>query len=362
MQKITPLSPAPDANIAAAGLAKTLNNPINLGIGTLPGHSYHSIEADTFAKGRKFLLEFLGLKDQNISLIPTKGGGSGAISTGISALKSLGYRPKTISFGAWDWTGYDSFCYTHGLEKVYLPTNQYSSQDPDTLMMIQTNRNGDGTRLNLAQAKKIIKENNRLERPSFIDLPYFTGEAAEIEILQLFQRTAQTPTIIAWSPTKIFQTFDARPGGITFVIFPSSEAFDKHSWIQSITARGTTGFDDAVTRELWEEMAQNQAGLRQRHQHYLNTIKTATALWRDNAPLEAQSYFLPENYGGMFRLFPAAEDTQALLAAQNIVAVLMQQDDTYSIRVNLCGVVDAEGKPIAGAGKIIKTFFSILYS
>ncbi|NCP66916.1 hypothetical protein GW756_01260 [bacterium] len=360
MKKSKPIAPAEDANIFASTLAKTLENPVNLGIGTLPGHSYQPIDAQTYAAGREFLLNFLGIDDTNLSLIPVKGGGSGAISAGISALISMGYAPKSMSFSGWDWTGYDSFCYTYGLAKLYLPSSEYSSEDPDTLMMIQTNRNGDGSRLNLERAQKIIEENNRLNRPSFIDLPYFSGEDFEKEILQLFQEKAKTPTIIAWSPTKIFQTFAARPGGAVIVMFPSNEMYEEHRWVQSITARGTTGFDDAVTRELWEELAHNQAGLKERHAHYLSIIKASTSVWKENAPAAAAPYFDAENYGGMFRLFPAQSDTQARLADKNIVAVLMQYEGEYRLRVNLSGVILPSGEVMPGADEIIKTFFEVL--
>ncbi len=243
---------------------------------------------------------------------------------------------------------------------MYLPEGAYTSEDPDTLMMIQTNRNGAGTRLSLEQAKGIIEENNRLERPSFIDLPYFSGTKEEQAVLQLFQKTAKTPTIIAWSPTKIFQTFAARPGGVVFVLFPTEAMHESHSWIQSITARGTTGFDDAVTRELWEELAHNQAGLEERHAHYLEIIKTATECWRKQAPEKAKCYFDDEHYGGMFRLFPAQADTQARLAEKNIVAVSMQYQDEYRLRVNLSGIITPTGALIPAVENTIKTFFDVL--
>lgn len=360
MKKITLKSPEEDANIFAAGLAKNLNDPVNLGIGTLPGHRYQPIDPQTYTKGRAFLLDFLGLKDKNLSLIPVKGGGSGAISAGISALLALGYQPDSLSFSGWDWTGYDSFCYTFGLTKAYLTTNEYSSADANTLLMIQTNRNGDGTRLNELEAQKIIAENNRLKRPSFIDLPYFSGDDQEQAILKLFQETAQTPTIIAWSPTKIFQTFAARPGGVVMVLFPNETMFTEHSWVQSITARGTTGFDDAVTRELWEELAYHPETLKKRHAHYLSLIKTATAGWSAYAPAQAETYFDNDKYGGMFRLFPAQADTQARLAEKNIVAVLMKHQGEYRIRVNLSGVVTPQGALIPAAETIIETFFKVL--
>lgn len=360
MKKRTPPSPTTDANLFAARLAKSLKSPVNLGIGTLPGHNYQPIDAQTYQAGRSFLLDFLGLKDQNLSLIPVKGGGSGAISAGISALFAMGYRPKSLSFSGWDWTGYDSFCYTFGLTKIYLLSPEYSSIDENTLLMIQTNRNGDGTRLDEQQAKKIIAENNQLARPNFVDLPYFSGDVQEKAVLKLFQETAQTPTIIAFSPTKIFQTFAARPGGVVLVLFPNEKMFADHRWVHSITARGTTGFDDAVTRELWQEMAYHPEILKNRQAHYLRLISTATKAWSLQAPAKAKVYFDTTKYGGMFRLFPAQADTQACLAEKNIVAVHMKHNDKHRIRVNLSGVVSPNGELIPEAETVIKTFFKVL--
>jgi hypothetical protein len=360
MHKITPLKISPDANIAAAQIAKSLKEPLNLGIGTMPGHSYQPISAEVLKEGRLFLLNFLGFGDHNLTLVPAKGGGSGAISVGIAALRAMGYRPNGAAFSHWDWTGYESFCTAQGLEKNYLPSNNYDSTEPDTLMFLQTNRNGDGTRMSLAEAKEIIKLNNRLQRPNFIDLPYFTGSDEEKKVLQLFQSEATEPTIVAWSPTKIFQTFADRPGGVVLILHPNKEHFDDLQWVGGVSARGTTGFDDAVTRELWEAMATDQTTLQHKHAHYLQTIQTATECWRKNAPDWAQLYFDDENYGGMFRLFPAQSDTQQLMAASNIVPVLMQSEGEFKIRVNLCGVVQADGALIPKADTLVTQFFTFL--
>ena len=360
MRQVEPLVIGPDANIAAAQIAKTLDKPLNLGIGTMPGHSYQPIDPQTFTQAKSFLLDLLGLKDENLSVIAAKGGGSGSISVGIAVLRAMGYRPSAGSFSHWDWTGYESFCSAQGLDKVYLETSEYTSDNADALVFLQTNRNGAGTRLGLSEAEQIIIENNRLKRPNFIDLPYFTGTEEERAVLRLFQEKSAVPTIIAWSPTKIFQTFAARPGGALIVIHPDEEHFQDLGWTSGVAARGTTGFDDAVTRELWEAMAFDQDTLKERHQHYLSTVQTATTCWRDNAPDWAQSYFDDAQFGGMFRLFPAKADTQDLMADQNIVPVLMQSQDEYRVRVNLCGVVRPDGNLIDNANELITQFFNLL--
>lgn len=362
MRKVTPQVIGADANIAAAKLAKTLDKPLNLGIGTMPGHSYQPIDPQTFKQASEFLLGFLGLKNKNLNVVPAKGGGSGAISVGIAVLRSMGYRPQFGAFSAWDWTGYESFCSAQGLEKKYMETDEYDLEDPDALVFIQTNRNGNGTRLTLEKAEALIELNNRLERPNFIDLPYFTGSEEERSVLKLFQEKSQVPTIIAWSPTKIFQTFAARPGGAVIVIHPNEAHFEALGWAGGVAARGTTGFDDAVTRELWEAMAFDQSELKQRHQHYLQTVQTATECWRRNAPADFETYFDDALYGGMFRLFPAQAETQKLMAAENIVPVLMQNGETYKVRVNICGVVQADGSLIPEADTLVAKFFDILTS
>lgn len=362
MHKVQPLKIAPDANIAAGQIAKSLDKPLNLGIGTMPGHSYQPINPQIYEAGKSFLVNFLGLKTENITVVPAKGGGSGAISVGIAALRSMGYRPHYGAFSRWDWTGYESFCSAQGLERKYLESNAYDLTEPDAIMFLQTNRNGDGTRMSLEQAAEIIELNNRLKRPNFIDLPYFTGSEAEKQLLQKFQAEAQVPTIIAWSPTKIFQTFGARPGGVVLILHPNKDHFDDLNWVGGVSARGTTGFDDAVTRELWEAMATDQETLKQKHAHYLQTIKTATDCWRENAPDWAKNYFDDGNYGGMFRLLPAKADTQQLMAAQNIVPVLMQSGDEFKVRINLCGIVQPDGQLIPQAENLVAEFFTFLTS
>lgn len=362
MRKVTPQIIGADANIAAAKLAKTLDKPLNLGIGTMPGHSYQPIDPQTSKQATDFLLSFLGLENRNLNVVPAKGGGSGAISVGIAVLRSMGYRPTFGAFSHWDWTGYESFCSAQGLEKKYMLTNEYDLQEPDAVMFVQTNRNGDGTRLTLEKAKALIDLNNRLKRPNFVDLPYFTGSEEERSVLKLFQETSQVPTIIAWSPTKIFQTFAARPGGAVIVLHPDEAHFEALGWVGGVAARGTTGFDDAVTRELWEAMAFDQTALRDRHQHYLRTVQTATECWRRNAPADFSTYFDDDLYGGMFRLFPAKADSQKLMAAANIVPVLMQNGDDYKVRINLCGVVQPDGTLIPKADSLVAKFFDILIS
>lgn len=362
MHKIKPIPIPPDANIAAAGIAKKLDQPLNLGIGTMPGHSYQPIDKETLTEGTQFLLNLLGLHPDKTTVIPAKGGGSGAISCGIAALRSLGYRPASAAFSHWDWTGYDSFCTAQGLEKHLLDTNSYLHEDPNTIVFLQTNRNADGTRLNLERAEAIIELNNRLKRPNFIDLPYFTASEEERAVLQLFAEKSEQPTIVAWSPTKIYQTFASRPGGVVFLLHPTSDHKKDLGWVGGVTARGTTGFDDATTRELWADLAHNQSDLTRRHQHYLEVVKIATKVWRANTPEWAQNYFDDTLYGGMFRLFPAEADTQAKMAAQNIVPVLMQSGDEYKVRVNLCGINKPDGSVLADADKKIAQFFDILKS
>lgn len=355
-----PTAPNPDANLAAGKLAKTLENPTNLGIGTLPGHSYQPIPPSTLKAGRDFLLSFLGLEDQLINLVPSKGGGSGAIATGLAAVRAMGYQFNSLSFSAWDWAGYESFCAAQGVVKNYLAGNSYDCDDPETLILTQTNRNGVGTRLSLGEAEALIEQNNQHQRPNFVDLPYFTGTDEEKAILHLFQTNAEQPTIIAWSPTKIFQTFGPRPGGVTLILWPNEKMATDLAWVAPAVARGTTGFDDAVTRELWEEMAHSQNELGHRHEHYLAVINTATDLWRKNAPDNAQNYFDDTQYGGMFRLFPAEADTQQKLAEKNIVAVLMQSGDEYRIRVNICGIIQSDGTATANAEQVVQDFFAVL--
>ena len=360
MRQVPPVVPGADANLVAAKLAKSLADPANLGIGTLPGHAYGPIKPEIMQAGSEFLTQFLGLSKQNISLIPTKGGGSGAIATGIAAVRAMGYRPQALGFSPWDWAGYESFCAAQGLEKSYLPESGYTTEDTDTLLLVQTNRNGAGTRLGLKEAEALIKENNDQQRPNFIDLPYFTGTAEEKAVLNLFQSQAEQPTVMAWSPTKIFQTFAERPGGVVLILWPNNDWQQRFAWLPGAIARGTTGFDDATTRELWRQMAEDPQSLQAKHQHYLAVIKTATELWRSQAPAPAQSYFDDAQYGGMFRLFPADEDAQARLAAENIVAVLMNYEQEYRIRVNICGLIQPDGKPQLGSEAIIQTFFRIL--
>lgn len=360
MQKIIPQALAPDANIAAAKIAKSLDKPLNLGIGTMPGHSYQPIDPQSVQGATQFLIRFLGLHPDLVGVVPAKGGGSGAISVGIAVLKTMGFRPRYGAFSAWDWTGYESFCAAHGLEKIRLDSNHYDCQEPDAIMFLQTNRNGDGTRLTADQALQIIELNNQLGRPNFIDLPYFTGSEEEKAVLRLFQERATQPTIIAWSPTKIFQTFAARPGGGVIVLYPNQTACNELNWAGGVAARGTTGFDDAVTRELWEAMATDQTELLARHKHYLETVKTATECWQRNAPSDYKSYFDKRFYGGMFRLFPAEADTQEIMAAQNIVPVLMHKEAEYKIRVNICGVVESDGALIPEADALVAQFFELL--
>jgi hypothetical protein len=113
---------------------------------------------------------------------------------------------------------------------------------------------------------------------------------------------AGTPLVIAFGPTKIFNTFAYRPGGATLAICRSAEEADSARARMKRIERGSSGFIDVATLALVHALADDAAGLRRDHAAILARLAEAAADWRAHAAGTPLEQYFTDAYGGLFRI------------------------------------------------------------
>jgi aspartate/tyrosine/aromatic aminotransferase len=182
-----------------------------------------------------------------------------------------------------------------------------------------------------------------------LDIPYTAFDYAGLPYDEALNRSAQpllalvdagAPVVVGFGPTKVFNTFNYRPGGATVVICRTEKEAGHARGRMTSNARGGTGFIDIATYALMKAMAENPEGLAADHAKILQRLYQAEQDWSRYAAGTPLADFFDSRYGGLFRILPVQPGTVEALAEQHIHVVHV---DERLIRINIMGLPHGEG-------------------
>lgn len=273
----------------------------------------------------------------------TAGGGSGAVGRAIDFVTAQHSYIQQINLQQYAWVGYDSIAYNRGLGTKSIPID-LTKLPRKGLDVLQTVHNGSGLLVptkNWRRASKIFA--NR-DQPVVLDIPYTGFDHAGLSYDEALSRSAEpllalveagAPVVVGFGPTKVFNTFNYRPGGATVVIC-RTEKEALHAQNRMISnARGGTGFIDIASYALMKAMAENPEGLKSDHSAILLRLHQAELDWAMHAAGTPLADFFDSRYGGLFRILPVQPGTVEALAEQHIHVVYV---DKRLIRINIMGL------------------------
>jgi aspartate/tyrosine/aromatic aminotransferase len=351
-----PWSQATAYPAALAALVKT--------VGTACG-SYNAPDLPRLAAAKEFLCDTIDLpaaaRARTVVSWAT-GGGSGAVNRAIACIRSQHPRGDYDSLVVQtdSWPGYRSVAYTSGLTFETCPLD-FSEIPARGLIVAQTIHNGTGRLVDDAVWRVMGTQFAAQDRALIVDFPYAGFDYGDRPYREAIHESASAihalaeagaPVIVAFGPTKVFNTFAYRPGGAAIVICRTAEEAASADARMKRIERGSTGFIDAVTVALVQAMADNPDGLRADHAAILARLAEAAHDWRRHAmgsPLE--SYFTSA-FGGLFRILPVkpgAPGTIDRLAAKHIHVVDASTASTPRIRINTMGLPHGRAAEIVSA-------------
>ena len=273
----------------------------------------------------------------------TAGGGSGAVGRAIDFVTAQHRTIRQLNLQQYAWVGYDSIAYNRGLDTGSIPID-LSKLPRKGLAVLQTVHNGSGLLMptkNWGRARRIFADR---DQPVVLDIPYTGFDHAGHAYEEALHRSAEpllalveagAPVVVGYGPTKVFNTFNYRPGGATVVIC-RTEKEALHAQNRMISnARGGTGFIDIATYALMKAMAENPEGLKSDHSTILQRLHQAELDWAMHAAGTPLANFFDSRYGGLFRILPVQSGTVEALAEQHIHVVYV---DERLIRINIMGL------------------------
>ena len=273
----------------------------------------------------------------------TAGGGSGAVGRAIDFVTAQHRTIRQLNLQQYAWVGYDSIAYNRGLDTGSIPID-LSKLPRKGLAVLQTVHNGSGLLVpskNWGRASRIFADR---DQPVVLDIPYTGFDHAGHAYEEALHRSAEpllalveagAPVVVGYGPTKVFNTFNYRPGGATVVIC-RTEKEALHAQNRMISnARGGTGFIDIATYALMKAMAENPEGLKSDHSTILQRLHQAELDWAMHAAGTPLANFFDSRYGGLFRILPVQSGTVEALAEQHIHVVYV---DERLIRINIMGL------------------------
>ena len=349
-------TPWSGATAYPAALAALVN-----GRGTACG-SYTVPDPGLLAAAKNFLCEMIGLapavRARTIVSWAT-GGGSGAVSRAIAFVRAEDRGEDNASLIVQDdsWPGYVSVAYENGMTLQYCPID-LAAIPARGLVIAQTVHNGTGRLLDPAVWTSLGVGFASDDRVLIVDVPYAGFDFSDRPYDEALQRSSSpvgalvaidAPVIVAFGPTKVFNTFAYRPGGATLVICRSTEEAAAAEARMKRIERGSTGFIDVATLALVQAMAENPEGLRRDHAAILSRLAEATGDWRRHAAGTSLERYFGESYGGLFRIVPVKADAVERLAAQHIHVVDASTPGAARIRINTMGLPHGRAAEIVRA-------------
>jgi aspartate/tyrosine/aromatic aminotransferase len=348
--------PWSQATAYPAALAALVKN-----VGTACG-SYNAPDLPRLAAAKDFLSDTIDLpaavRARTIVSWAT-GGGSGALNRAIDCIRAQhpngGYDSLVVQ--ADSWPGYSSVGYASGLPIEYCALD-YSEIPARGLVVAQTIHNGTGRLVDDAVWRVMGTQFAAQDRALIVDFPYAGFDYGDRPYREATKRSASAihalveagaPVIVAFGPTKVFNTFAYRPGGATIVICRTpDEAASADARMKRIE-RGSTGFIDTVTLALVQAMADNPDGLRADHAAILARLAEAAHDWRRHAVGSPLERYFTSAFGGLFRIVPVKPGAVDRLAAQHIHAVDASTPSIPRIRINTMGLPHGRAAEIVSA-------------
>jgi aspartate/tyrosine/aromatic aminotransferase len=330
-------------------------------VGTACG-SYNAPDLPRLAAAKAFLCEMIDLptavRPRAIVSWAT-GGGSGALNRAISCIRAQhpgdGYDSLIVQ--ADSWPGYSSVAYASGVAFGSCALD-FSEIPAQGLIVAQTIHNGTGRLLDESVWRAMGEQFAARDRAVIVDFPYAGFDCPDRPYREAIHESASAihalvdagaPVIVAFGPTKVFNTFAYRPGGAAIVICRTTEEAASAEARMKRIERGSTGFIDAVTLALVQAMADNPDGLRADHGAILARLAEAAHDWRRHAAGSALERYFTSAFGGLFRIVPVKPGAVDRLAAQHIHAVDASLPSAPRIRINTMGL------PHGRAAEIVST-------
>ena len=325
--------------------------------------SYTVPEPETLARAQRALCELLDIpaevRPQTVVSWPT-GGGSGALTRALSFIRAP--QPDAYPYLVVQrdsWPGYSSVAYTQGmaLDLCAVDLSDLLADLPArSIVVAQTVHNGSGRLIEAPRWTPIARRFAADDRPMVLDVPYLGFDFSRLPYDEAIVRSAapirdlvaaKAPVVIAFGPTKIFNTFAYRPGGAVLVICRSAEEAEAARARMKRIERGSSGFIDVATLALVHALADDPAGLRRDHAAILARLAEAAADWRAHAAGTPLERYFTDAYGGLFRIVPVKPGAIDRLAALHIHTVDASTPTNARVRINTMGL------PRARAGEIV---------
>lgn len=324
--------------------------------------SYTTPAADRLTAAKAFVCDMIDLpsavRDRTIVSWAT-GGGSGALNRALAFIRAqhpdADAEPLVVQ--ADSWPGYSSVAYAHGLALERCPLD-FSTVPARGLIVAQTIHNGTGTLLGGSVWRAMGAQFAAHDRALVVDAPYagfdycdrpyreaIRGSAAPIHALV----DAGAPLVVAFGPTKVFNTFAYRPGGAAIVICRTTEEATVADARMRRIERGSTGFIDVATLALVHAMAEDPDGLRADHAAILARLAEAADDWRRHAAGSALERYFTSAFGGLFRIVSVRSGAVDRLAARHIHLVDASTPATPRVRINTMGLPHDRAAEIVAA-------------
>lgn len=331
------------------------------GRGTACG-SYTVPDPGLLAEAKDGLCELLNLPaDVRARTIVSwaTGGGSGAVNRAIAFVRAqhAASRFSSLVVQTDSWPGYSSVAYMNGIRLEHCAVD-FSEMPPRGLVVAQTVHNGTGRLIETAAWTPLGEAFAAEDRPLIVDAPYLGFDFSRLAYREAIERSAasiaalvaaQAPVIVAFGPTKVFNTFAYRPGGATVVICRSAEEAESAQARMKRIERGSTGFIDVATLALVQAMAQNADDLRRDHAAILSRLAEAAADWRRHAAGSLLERYFTDAYGGLFRIVPVKAGAIERLAARHIHIVDASTKTASRVRINTMGLPHGRAADIVAA-------------
>ena len=321
--------------------------------------SYTVPQPDALARAQQALCDLLAIPDdvraRTVVSWPT-GGGSGALTRALSFIRAQqpdAYPAMVVQRDSWP--GYSSVAYTQGIAMDFCAVD-LSDLPTRGIVVAQTVHNGTGRLIDAARWSAIAHQFAADDRPIVLDVPYLGFDFSRLPYDEAIGRSAApirdlvaagTALVIAFGPTKVFNTFAYRPGGATLAICRSVEEADAARAGMKRIERGSSGFIDVATLALVHALADAAAGLRRDHAAILTRLAQAAADWRAHAAGTPLEQYFTDAFGGLFRIVAVKPGAIDRLAARHIHTVDASTPTEARVRINTMGL------PRARAGEIV---------
>jgi aspartate/tyrosine/aromatic aminotransferase len=286
------------------------------------------------------------------------GGGSGALNRAISFIRAQ--QPATYSsivVQRDSWPGYSSVAYANAIALDHCSID-LSDIPVRGIVIAQTVHNGTGQLLDGSRWPPMAERFAADDRAIILDVPYLGFDFSRLPYDDAIRRSAApirgfvaagAPLIVAFGPTKVFNTFAYRPGGATAVICRTPEEAAAAQARMKRIERGSTGFMDVATLALVQAMADDAAGLRRDHAAILVRLAEAAADWRAHAIGTSLERYFTDAYGGLFRIVTVKHGACERLAAAHIHTVDASTEAASRVRINTMGLPHERAAEIVAA-------------